>query len=141
MVYPDIYDAMEVEQSKIGPILYPNEIGKGAKEEDCVICFGDDNIANEYITHSNGDIKALTEAEVDEYMGTRWEHHKDGVEQVVNPDRLLAIQAKLQAGIKLSTEDQDALDPNKRVTGINKLNKDHNIFFHRFEVDNIPKKK
>lgn len=142
MVYPDIYDAMEVEQVKVGPILYPNEIGKGASEEDCLICFGDDTIADEYIAQSKGNITQLTEAEVDGYMGTRWERRNDGEEQVTNPERLLAIQVKLQAGVPLTTEDQDVLNPDKRVAGINKINKDHNIFFHRFKVDNVsPKKK
>ena len=141
MVYPDIYDAMEVEQVKVGPILYPNEIGKGASEEDCLICFGDDTIADEYISQSKGDITQLTEVEVDEYMNTRWERRNDGEEQVLNPERLLAIQVKLQAGVALSAEDRDVLNPDKRVAGINKINKDHNIFFHRFEADNAPQKK
>jgi hypothetical protein len=141
MVYPDIYDAMEVEQVKVGPILYPNEIGKGASEEDCLICFGDDTIADEYISQSKGDITQLTEAEVDEYMSTRWERRNDGEEQVTNPERLLAIQVKLQAGVTLSAEDRDVLNPDKRVAGINKINKNHNIFFHRFKADSAPKKK
>jgi hypothetical protein len=141
MVYPDVYDAMEVEQTKIGPILYPNEMGKGASEEDCVICFRDDATAGEYIAQSKGDIVELSEVEVDEYMMTRWERRNDGEEQVTNSERLLAIQVKLQAGVVLSTEDNDALNPDKRVSGINKINKDHNIFFHRFKVDNAPQKK
>jgi hypothetical protein len=141
MVYPDIYDAMEVEQVKVGPILYPNEIGKGASEEDCLICFSDNTTADEYIAQGDGDIIQLTEAEVDEYMNTRWERRNDGEEQVLNPERLLAIQVKLQAGVALSGEDQDVLNPDKRVSGINKINKDHNIFFHRFKVDNAPQKK
>ncbi len=141
MVYPDIYDAMEVEQVKVGPILYPNEIGKGASEEDCLICFGDDAVADEYISQSKGDITQLTEAEVDKYMRTRWERRNDGEEQVTNPERLLAIQVKLQAGLALSGEDQDVVNPDKRVAGINKINKDHNIFVHRFKADNAPQKK
>lgn len=141
MVYPEVYDAKEVEDVKIGPILYPNEMGHGADEEDCVICFGDDVIADEYIAQGKGDIVELLEAEVDDYMLTRWERRNDGEEQTTDPNRLLAIQVKLQAGITLSPEDQDALDPDKRVSGINRINKNHNIFFHRFKVDNTPKKK
>ena len=80
MVYPDVYDAMEVEQIKIGPILYPNEMGHGASEEDCVICFGDNTIADEYIAQSKGDIVELSEAEVDKYMRTRWERRNEGEE-------------------------------------------------------------
>ena len=136
MVYPDIYDAMEVEQVKIGPILYSNEIGHGADKEDCIICFGNEEVANQYVTLGDGAITELTTAEVDEYMLTRWERRNDGEEQITNSNRLLAIQVKLQVGMTLSTEDQDALNPDKRVSGINKINRDHNVFFHRFKVDN-----
>ena len=141
MVYPDVYDAREVEQNKTGPILYPNEIGKGASEEDCVICFGDDAIADEYISQSHGDIVELSEAEVDIYMETRWERRNDGEESVTDPNRIMAIQAKQQAGLGLSAEDMDVLNPDKRISGINRINKDHNIFFHRFKADNAPKQK
>lgn len=136
MVYPEIYDAMEVEQVKIGPILYPNEIGKGAEEEDCVICFGDDVIADEYILQSHGDIVELTEADVDLYMTTRWEGRNDPEEAVIDPDRILAILTKKMLNKTQTNEDKDAINPDKRVPGINRMNKDHNRFFHRFVADN-----
>ena len=136
MVYPDIYDAMEVEQVKIGPILYPNEIGKGAAEEDCVICFGDDTTANDYISGSAGRIRELSATEVDSYMATRWERRKEAEEQVIDDKRILAILTKKMLGKPQSNEDLDAMDPDKRTPGINRVNKDHNIFFHRFKIDN-----
>lgn len=136
MVYPDIYDAMEVEQVKIGPILYPNEIGKGAAEEDCVICFGDDTIANDYISGSAGRIRELSASEVDSYMAARWERRKEAEEQVIDDKRILAILTKKMLGKSQSNEDLDAIDPDKRTPGINRVNKDHNIFFHRFKIDN-----
>ena len=136
MVYPECYDAQEVEHAKMGPILYPNEMGHGAAEEDCLICLGDDAIADEYIAQGKGDIVELLEAGVDEYMLTRWENRNSGTERVTDNDKLLAIQVKLQAGIALSAEDHDALNPDKRTTGINRINMDHNIFFHRFKADN-----
>ena len=138
MMYPDVYDAQEVEQVKIGPILYPNEIGKGAEEEDCVICFSDDIIANDYISLSGGEITELSAIDVDTYMTTRWEGRNDCNEKVIDIDRLLAIQVKKSLAIKLTAEDDSAMDPNNRVPGINIVNKDHNIFFHRFKVDNTP---
>ena len=136
MVYPDIYDAMEVEQVKIGPILYPNEIGKGAAEEDCVICFGDDTTANDYISGSAGRIRELSASEVDSYMAARWERRKEAEEQVIDDKRILAILTKKMLGKSQSNEDLDAIDPDKRTPGINRVNKDHNIFFHRFKIDN-----
>ena len=105
MMYPDVYDAQEVEQVKIGPILYPNEIGKGAEEEDCVICFSDDIIANDYISLSGGEITELSAIDVDTYMTTRWEGRNDCNEKVIDIDRLLAIQVKKSLAIKLTAED------------------------------------
>ena len=118
MKYPDVYDAMEVEEIKIGPIMYPNEIGKGAEEEDCVICFGDDVIA-------------------DDYMATRWEGRANPEEAVIDSDRILAILTKKMLNSPQTNEDKDAMDPDKRVPGINRMNRNHNRFFHRFVIDNV----
>lgn len=136
MLYPDCYDPMEIQQSLIGGIIYPNEIGKGASEEDCVLCLSDDALADKYVTESNGDIKELSETQVDTFMNTRWERRNDPEERVTDPDRILGIQVKNKLNIALSKEDHDALDPDLRVPGINRVNKDHNIFRHRFKVDN-----
>jgi len=138
MVYPAVYDAQEVEALKIGPILYPGEIGKGAGFEHCIICLSDDVVAQEYINASNGDIIELTAAQVDAYMAERWEGRHNPEEAVTHSDRIQAIIAKTGAGIALSDEDRAALDPDNRMLGVNRRNKDHNIFFHRFKVDNEP---
>jgi len=140
MIYPDCYDAIGIEHALIGGILYPNEIGKGSNEEDCVVCLSDDALADDYIAQSGGDIVELTEIQVDKYMSTRWEQRNDPEEKVADPDRLAAIQLKNQLGIPLTAEDEAALDPDKRVLGINRVNKDHNLFVHRFKVDNEEKK-
>lgn len=136
MEYPPCYDPMEVEHALIGGILYPNEIGRGADKEDCVLCLRDDPLADEYIAESGGRIVALSELEVDDYMKTRWERRNDPEEKVVDPDRIVAIQLKTALGLNLTEEDNKALDPDKRTPGINRMNKDHNIFFHRFKIDN-----
>jgi hypothetical protein len=137
MVYPEVYDAMEVEEVKIGPIMYPNEIGKGADKEDCVICFSDDSIANSYIADGAGAIVELTELQVDVYMRTYWEGRHNPREQVTDPDRILAILTKKTLNNLQTQEDRDAIDPDKRTPGINRMNKDHNRFFHRFVIDNV----
>lgn len=137
MVYPSVYDATEVEQVKIGPIFYPNEIGKGSDEEDCVICFSDDLLAEDYISMSGGDITEQTEAQVDTYMATRWEGRNGSEELVTDPDRMLAILAKKTLNKQHTNEDKDSIDPDKRTPGINRVNKDHNRFFHRFVIDNV----
>jgi len=136
MLYPAIYDAQEVEQVKIGSIMYPDEIDKGAEEEDCVICFSDDIIADDYISLGEGNIVELSEAAVDTFMATRWERRKDAEEQVTDPDKILAILTKKSLNKPQTNEDKDAIDPDKRTPGINRANKDHNRFFHRFVVDN-----
>lgn len=134
MVYPDVYDAREVDAAKQGPILYPGEIGKGASEEHCVVCFHNAEVAKEYL--KDKDITKLTKIQVNKFMRERWTGRKDPEERVMDPNRLTAIVAKQNAGMKLSQEDQDALDPDKRVPGINRVNKDSNIFEHRFKADN-----
>ena len=136
MVYPDCYDAMEIEQALVGGILYPNEIGRGANEEDCVVCLSDDALAAEYVAESGGDITELSEAQVDNYMSTRWDRRNDPEEKVTDPDRIVAIQLRHQLGKPLTTEDEAAIDPDKRTQGINRMNKDHNLFLHRFKIDN-----
>ena len=134
MVYPDVYDAMEVERSKFGPILYPNEIGKGASEEDCIICFHDDKVAKAYLKDLG--IVELSEKEVDEYMATRWDQRQASQERVTDPDRISVISVKLAAGMELTDEDRDVLNPDKRTAGINRINKDHKLFRHRYAADN-----
>lgn len=139
MVYPAIYNAKEVQHAMIGGILYPREIGLGAPYEDCIICISDNEMADMYIEKSKGDIVEQTEEEVDLFMSTRWEHRKEGEERVTDQYRLLAIQVKLDNNQQLTKEDQDALDPDKRIPGINRVNLDHNIFFHRYKIDNQEK--
>jgi len=93
-------------------------------------------LAAEYVAESGGDMTGLSEAQVDNYMSTRWERRNDPEEKVADPDRLMAIQLKNQLGISLTKEDSDAIDPDKRTPGINRMNKDHNLFLHRFKIDN-----
>ena len=134
MVYPDVYDPQEVETVKIGPILYSGKIGQGASEEYCIVCFSNDETANTYIKEGKGDITELSADEVDAWMKNEWEGKDMSEEQVTDPDRIQAIIAKKHAGISLSQEDIDALNPDKPVRGINRINKDHNIFLSRFKI-------
>lgn len=137
MVYPDCYDAMEVERVKIGPILYPGEIGKGADEEDCIVCFSDDFVADDYIAGGGGDIVEVTEAAVDTFMATRWEGRNEAEEQIIDINKILSIMMKKTLNIQRTTEDLDAIDPDKRTPGINRVNRNHNRFFHKYVADNV----
>lgn len=136
MVYPDCYDAMEIQSALIGPIFYPNEIGRGAMGEDCILCVSDDLLADEYVAQSEGKIVELSAMRIDKFMKNRWEGRNEPEEKITDSDRLLSIQLKHQLGKPLTAEDSDAMDPDKRVPGINRVNKNHNLFFHRFQVDN-----
>lgn len=137
MVYPAIYDANEVEGVMIGSILYTGEIGKGADEEDCMLCVGDDFIADDYIAAGGGDIVEVTEAEVDTFMVTRWEGRNDAEEQVIDINKILSVMMKKTLNISRTTEDLDAINPDKRTPGINRINKNHNRFFHKYVADNV----
>lgn len=123
MVYPDVYNAQEVDRSGLGPCgingtgAYSGGIGRGQDHEFCLVLL-DDKVADKYLKDS--DIVEVTGTEADTLM-EQWRIDNDESEEVIlDPARLQAITAKQAAGIALTQEDHDALDPAKAVKGINK---------------------
>lgn len=125
LVYPERYDAVEVElEGMSAPSLaghasigMSGDIGRGATEEFCIIALPD-TLADEYAL--DPDMEIISETEADTLM-EEW-RVKNGIpeERITDENRFRMIEAKQKAGIQLSQEDLDALDPEKPVKGINK---------------------
>jgi len=100
-----------------GAGAYSGGIGMGRKEEWCIIGL-DDDLADEYAM--DPDMEIVTEEQADTLMEA-WRIDKGEPEEFVqDPARIQAIAAKQAAGIPLTREDLDALDPESPVPGINK---------------------
>ncbi len=117
MRYPRVYDAMEVEVNKTGPLMYSEGLARGQNSEEMMMRLSD-TLADRYAV--DDDIRILTETEADAWLSVNPKVLRMPEERVTDVNRMIAIQAKVAAGIDLSPEDRDALDPNKPVRGINR---------------------
>ncbi len=123
MVYPSRYNAQEVDRNGLGPLgvnhtgAYSGHIGRGGTEEWCIIVLSD-FLAEEYA--KDADMEIITALAADALM-EQWRIDNNEPEEVIlDPTRIQAIAAKQTAGIALSAEDLEALDPSSSVRGINK---------------------
>lgn len=127
MVYPAKYNPVEVDRVGRSSVMINSagislsgDIGRGDDEEFCIIAMPDE-LALEYA--KDPDMAIISSEEADALMESWRENNKVPVEAVADPVRLQAISAKQAAGIALSQEDMDALDPEKDTRGINKTRK------------------
>lgn len=120
MVYPAGYNSHQIDSVGVGPTGvaygYSGHIGEGASEEFCFIVLPD-ALADQYALSDDMEIVTAAAAEA-EVEATRIRLGLPA-QLVRAPDRIAAIQAKLAAGIALTQEDSDALDPTKDTPGIN----------------------
>lgn len=125
LVYPDRYDPREVDAEGLSAVQLggnagvgmSGDIGRGGTEEFCVIALPD-ALADEYA--EDPDMELITETQCD-LLHEDWRKSNGLPEEMVTDEmRLRVIEAKQKAGIALSQEDMDALDPTKPVKGINK---------------------
>ncbi|RLG36308.1 MAG: hypothetical protein DRN91_08290, partial [Candidatus Alkanophagales archaeon] len=108
MVYPDRYNAQEVDRCGIGPLnlqrgagAYSGHIGLGGDEEWCLIALPPD-LAAEYA--KDPDMEIITADEADALMD-EWRQFRGEPEVIVNaPERLRLIQLKKTMGQQLSQE-------------------------------------
>ena len=123
MVYPDRYNAQEVDRRGIGPLnvmgsmAYSGHIGMGGEEEWCLITLPE-SLAREYA--KDPDMTLIVPEVADELMEGWRVMHGRPLEVVSDPNRILAINTKLAAGLELTEEDRQALDPNDPTPGITK---------------------
>ncbi len=120
MQYPAVYVDSEVDANKQGPIQTEGALGLGEDVEECMILLNN-AVADKYA--SDPDVRLATEAEGDAWLATNRNLAGQPEEVVTNVNRLFAIIAKNEAGVALSQEDLDAVDPDKSVKGINRCSK------------------
>lgn len=124
--YPGVYDAVEIDRVRLGPLIYKGRHDEGDATGE-VLTSMKDEAATKYA--KDPDVRIITEAEATMWLQTNPNMAGDPEERVTDSDRLMAIQTKIAAGIPLSTEDSDALDPDKPVRGINRRRKDAQSYF------------
>lgn len=123
MVYPKRYNAEEVGRNGLGPCsvngtgAYSGHIGRGGKEEWCIVAL-DDALAEEYAEDVDMDIIDASTADT---LMEEWRIANEESEDVISdPERIHAITAKQTARIKLSASDMRALDPDDPEPGVTK---------------------
>jgi len=123
MVYPQRYNAEEVDRNGLGPLnvnqtgAYSGHIGRGGAEEWCIILLAD-TLAADYA--KDKDMEIITSRKADALM-EQWRIDNDESDEVVrDPERINAIAVKQAARIALTAEDLRALDPDDSIPGINK---------------------
>jgi len=114
--YPAVYNAAEVQEAKRGPLVYDSHLEDDDEETTGLLVYLDSAVAERYA--SDPGCKKLTQDEASAWLGSCRRHNAQPVEVVTNASRLQAILAKQAAGVKLSTEDKDAVNPAKSVPGI-----------------------
>jgi len=120
MVYPDVYDAIEVERNKKGPIVYEGALSFGEDTEECLI-YLKGIVADAYALHA--DISIITEAQADVWLAANRQLQRLPETRITDADRLTTIALKQQLGEEFDEEDLQALDPDEPMRGINRVPK------------------
>lgn len=126
--YPAIYNAEEVDRTTLGPLVYKGRHDEGDLTGEVLMCMKD-AAADAY--SEDDDVRIITEAEADVWLQTNPNLTSDPEEQVTDVERLQAIGVKIAAGIDLTAEDFDALNPDKPARGINRKSKNARSYFAR----------
>ena len=123
MVYPNLYNAQEVDRNGIGPLsvnqvgAYSGHIGNGGSEEWCIIIL-DDALANAYAR--DPDMETIPNTVADALM-EQWRVEKNESENVITDiDLITYIKTKQAVGDTLTSDDLRALNPTDSMRGINK---------------------
>jgi len=120
--YPASYDWREIEHSKRGPHVYEGTMTvlKLAEREDLLLCLRDD-VAEKLAKDESGLCRVVTPEEADAWLARVLASTPDEV--VTDPARVSLIQTKLAAGVGLTQDDVDVLDPNNPKTIIARVQK------------------
>ena len=111
--YPDAYNAVAVQKSKLGPLVYSRAIQRGQFTGE-MLCYLSDSLADGYLADAR--CREITEAEDDHWIE---EEEQDFPSEFVNDlSRITLIQTKILAAIELSDEDKLALDETSSVPGV-----------------------
>ncbi len=121
MLYPAEFNAQAVQNASGGPQIRDGGIGNGQATEEMLMRI-DDALATTY--DASTDMRIVTQAEADTWLGNNPRVQEMPEERVTDVDRIALIQAKQSAGISLSPEDLDALDPDKPIRGVNRITRE-----------------
>ena len=123
-VYPSVYNAKEVDrmgmhgvQLALRAVTSSGAINRGGGEEYMIIAMPE----VEALKYANDpDMMIINSIEADKLMA-QWAQDNGVPDEIVRDDRrLLAIDVKIKAGQPLSIEDEQALDKDSPIKGINK---------------------
>lgn len=122
MVYPPPYNAQEVDRNRRGPLVYEGGISHGYNDDtEEALLYLRDEIADRYAR--SPEMRIVSRARAETWMAAARSYQAMPDEMVMDVDRLHAITAKKAAGVAISAEDLDALDPASPVPGINRTKK------------------
>ena len=129
MIYPPGYVSRRVQSHRVGAIIYDGGIKRGGPTAEALMAV-DNAFADLLVT--DPDMRKLTRAEADTWLADNPHIAGNPTETVTDERRLIMIQTKIAAGVALSQEDNDALDPDSSVRGITRKTKDVNGYFPDF---------
>ena len=119
MLYPEAYKPFEIDANKQGPIIYEGAFSRGQASEECMV-FIEKAVADKYKADDPERFRVVPKAAADQWLAQNQQLQEQPEERVTDVDRMIAIQAKVAAGVVLSQEDLDALDPDNPIRGINR---------------------
>ena len=94
-----------------------NFVARGESEGHCLVILPS-ALADDYATDPGMNIVTAARADA---LVDKWRQLKGHPAEIVTDERrIAAITAKIQAGIALSQEDRDALDPDSPVRGVSR---------------------
>ncbi len=122
MKYPAAYSAEEMQGKRRGAAIRDGGIQRGGDSAE-MLCRVPDDYADRLAL--DPDIRIISPPQVEIWLANNPNLAKQPIESVNDESRLIMIQTKIAAGMGLSQEDLDALDPDHPTRGITR--KTHDI--------------
>ena len=121
MRYPVGYDHRDVNNT-----VRDGGLERGEDVEEALIRVND-TVGTLY--DRDPDMRIVTKTEADVWLGQEPRLAAQPEERVTDVNRLIAIQTKKAVGVPLTQEDNDALDPDNAIRGINRVPKTTSSIF------------
>ncbi len=122
MKYPAAYNSKEMQRKRRGTAIRDGGIQRGGDSAE-MLCQVPDAYADTLAL--DPDIRIIARPQVEAWLAANPNLAKQSIEQVSDEMRLGMIRTKIAAGVALSQEDLDALNPDHPTRGITR--KTHDI--------------
>ncbi len=122
MKYPAAYNSKEMQKKARGPTIRDGGIQRGGDSAE-MLCRVPDAYADTLAL--DPDIRILTRPQTEAWLAANPKLAEEPIERVSDELRLTMIRTKIAAGVALSPEDLDALNPDHPTRGITR--KTHDI--------------